>query len=466
MATFFTAVAAVQALAVWQALAVGPEYNRYASRALDMLGALANEPPKQFSFADLCKLAAIQGQATELGLRDFATLCRVTKGPLAKIVGAWTVGDWDSVCAEIDVQIERLKAVVELEENVKKIRTRSGLQLNNRRRARCLFKTARAKLYRIRPLKPGVRTLRNCKPIIMIVPTILSADIANLLVEMGIGSLQSYADLGIPTYIVILDSCDTSHEVRTMTIEDYTEDVSYFARCIMELHGHKVTLAGICQGGYFALAMLLTKRFEGIVDALSTDVTPYDGSKCTSLASGLQALPDAVRNDLHAASHHVGGDIDISGGITKSNMLGAEQCTMWSDFFASLEMASKHPSDKALAIRAWLEKCDDMPYGLTEWMLPVFLNPIGADGTLPVKIFGQTLNVNTLVELGTRVHVNAATEDRTVPLPAALALANALPEGVVDVALTPGGHIKPFVTAWKDGEISPDVDFHLKLEAA
>ena len=466
MSTYLTAISAVQALGAWQALAFTPEYLRYAHRTGEMIGALANEPPMQFSFGDLCKLAAIQGQATELALRDFGNLSRITRDPFAKIAGAWAVGDWDAVCAEIDVQIERLKAVVELEENVERIRTRYGLQLDNPKRALLVFSKPRAKLYQILPMAPGVVTNMGGKPVMMMGPTILSADIANLLPEKGVGVLQSYADRGIPTYIVILDSCEESHAVRIMTIEEYTEDVLYFARSIKERHGRQVTMAGICQGGYFELAMLLTRRFAGIVDALSTDVTPYDGSKCTSLASGLQALPEGVRNDLHGAAHHVGGDIDVSGGLTKANMLGAEKCTMLSDFLASLELASKHPSDKALAIRAWLAYCADMPYRLTEWMLKVFLNPIGADGTLPVTIFGQTLNINTLVELGTHVHVNAATEDGTVPLEAALALANALPKGFVDVVLTRGGHIAPLVKVLKEGEISPDVEFHLHLQEA
>ena len=51
-----------------------------------------------------------------------------------------------------------------------------------------------------------------------------------------------------------------------------------------------VTLNGFCQGGFIAVADILSGKLDGLVDALITCVAPMDGTKSKSLAEYMQHL--------------------------------------------------------------------------------------------------------------------------------------------------------------------------------
>ena len=58
----------------------------------------------------------------------------------------------------------------------------------------------------------------------------------------------------------------------------------FFCEKLMALHGRPVTLNGFCQGGFVAVADILSGELDGLVDALITCVAPMDGTRSKSLS--------------------------------------------------------------------------------------------------------------------------------------------------------------------------------------
>ena len=138
--------------------------------------------------------------------------------------------------------------------------------------------TDRFELYQVLPQDSAVQVREDCKPIIILPPYVLGANILAFLPGEGKSYVHCFANQGIPTYIRIMKDIDTTPAVQLLTPEDDALDTRYFCEQLKARHGRKVTLNGFCQGGFMGMLDLLSGELDGLVDALITCVTPMDGT--------------------------------------------------------------------------------------------------------------------------------------------------------------------------------------------
>ena len=139
--------------------------------------------------------------------------------------------------------------------------------------------TGRFYLYQALPTDKTVRIKENGKPVIIIPPFVLGANILAFLPQENKSYTHCFANQVIPTYIRILKDISTTETLQVMTGEDDALDTCLFCKMVKEKHGKPVTLNGYCQGGFSAVCNLLSGELDGLVDALITRVSPiYFGS--------------------------------------------------------------------------------------------------------------------------------------------------------------------------------------------
>jgi hypothetical protein len=160
-----------------------------------------------------------------------------------------------------------------------------------------IAETDRFRVYRIAPTDKKVKMKKSGKPILIIPPYVLGANILGFLPGENKSYAHCFANRGFPTYIRILKDIETTESLQVMTGEDDARDTRKFCETIMQEHGKKVTLNGYCQGGFSGLCDLLSGELDGLVDAFITCVAPMDGTRSKGLAHFLKNLPDRF-NDL------------------------------------------------------------------------------------------------------------------------------------------------------------------------
>ena len=103
------------------------------------------------------------------------------------------------------------------------------------------------------------------KPILIIPPYVLGANILSFLPGEKRSYVHCFANQGIPTYIRVLKKIDESEALQTMSGEDDTNDTRRFAEHICGKHERGLTLNGYCQGGFNALCNLLSGELDNLV---------------------------------------------------------------------------------------------------------------------------------------------------------------------------------------------------------
>jgi poly(3-hydroxyalkanoate) synthetase len=156
--------------------------------------------------------------------------------------------------------------------------------------------TDRFVLYQIAPTAKNAKTKRDAKPVLILPPYVLGANILGFLPGENRSYAHCYANQGIPTYIRILKDISTTPPLQVMTGEDDARDTRLFCETITKNHGKAVTLNGYCQGGFSALCNLLSGELDGLVDAFITCVSPMDGTRSKGLAGFLNRLPERFNN--------------------------------------------------------------------------------------------------------------------------------------------------------------------------
>jgi hypothetical protein len=330
--------------------------------------------------------------------------------------------------------------------------------------------TERFFLYQVFPLAAGVNIRENGKPIIILPPYVLGANILAFLPGEGKSYVHCYANQGIPTYIRILKDIDTTPAVQTMTGEDDARDTRHFCETLMRRHGRKVTLNGFCQGGFIATLDLLSGELDGLVDALITCVTPMDGTRSKSLIEYLSHLPARFRDLGYAVKTLPNGNQVVDGSVMswvyklKSMESEAPLFTLYRDLMMFDRPGGKKVtiSKTAAAINHWLiYERNDLPVAITQLSFDSYTRPVQKDGTLPVKLFGRPLNFKRLAEKGIRVLICYAEKDNLVDPESVLA-----PLDFIDAEVTvfPKGH-GAIATSWSlptdcvthDGKASPNL---------
>ena len=344
--------------------------------------------------------------------------------------------------------------------------------------------TDRFLLYRIAPSVKQVKTRLDAKPILIIPPFVLGANILGFLPNEQRSYAHCFANQGFPTYIRILKNIDTSPALQTMTGEDDAKDTRRFCEAIFKAHSKPVTLNGYCQGGYSALCNLLTGELDGLVDAFITCVSPMDGTRSKGLARFLMRLPQRF-NDLEYGTKILSNGNELADGKLMGwvyKIKSIEQEIPAAAFYRDLMMFARQKdgnysvSKTAAALNYWLQKERyDLPLEITRMSFASYNVPIADDGTLPVRLFNKDLNLKRLQEKNIKWLICYGTHDDLVEKETALA---PLDHIEAEVTPFPKGHVA-IATSWS----APDsacalhtrfgeenyrgpVLFHMDMEAA
>jgi len=344
--------------------------------------------------------------------------------------------------------------------------------------------TDRFYLYRVAPSLPATATRADAKPILIIPPYVLGANILGFLPGEQRSYAHCFANQGFPTYIRILKAIDTQPALQTMDGDDDARDTRRFCETILKNHGKRVTLNGYCQGGFNALCDLLSGELDGLVDAFITCVSPMDGTRSKGLARFLARLPQRF-NDLAYGTKTLPNGNQVADGQLMGwvyKLKSIEQEIPAAAFFRDLMMFARQDSTDsrisktAAALNYWLlNERNDLPLAITRISFASYNTPIAPDGTLPVHLFGKKLNLKRLKEKRIPWLICYGIHDDLVEKETALA-----PLDFIDaeVAPFPKGHVA-IATSWSspqsacalhtrfgDGGHRGPVRYHMDLDAA
>ncbi|MFH2058674.1 MAG: metal transporter [Pseudomonadota bacterium] len=262
-------------------------------------------------------------------------------------------------------------------------------------------------LYQIMPTDPEVAVKMDAKPVIIIPPYVLGANILGFLPKENRSYAHNFANHSIPTYIRILKDIKNTKAVQVMTAEDDCLDTRQFCCTVMKRHGKPITLNGYCQGGFSSLCNILSGELDNLVDAFITCVSPMDGTRSKGLSGFLKDLPQRY-NDLAYGTKTLASGVKVADGklmgwIYKLNSIESEFPI--TAFHRDLMLFSKsNPTEPgisktAAAINYWLlNERSDLPLDITRMSFASFTTPITDDGTLPVKLFDHKLNLKRIKE--------------------------------------------------------------------
>jgi len=320
-----------------------------------------------------------------------------------------------------------------------------------------IAETDRFILYQVLPTDPKTEVNASGKPLVIIPPFVLGANILAFLPNENRSYTHCFANQGIPTYIRIMKDIHTQAALQLMTAEDDARDTQFFCEKVMDLHGKPVTLNGYCQGGFSALCNLLCGELDGLVDALITCVSPMDGTRSKGLADFLKKLPQRF-NDLAYGTKSLPNGNKVADGKLMGwvyKLKSIEEEFPLAAFYRDLMMFNRQGnipvkiSKTAAAINYWLiNDRSDLPMAITKMSFDSYSIPITDDGTLPVKLFGKKLNFDRLKQKKIKWLICYGENDDLVEKETALA-----PLDYVDAEVTPfpKGHVA-MATSWSNPE--------------
>jgi hypothetical protein len=315
--------------------------------------------------------------------------------------------------------------------------------------------TDRFYLYRISPTDKKVGVKKNGKPVLILPPYVLGANILGFLPAENRSYAHCFANRGIPTYIRILKDIAKTEALQVMTGEDDARDTRLFCETVMKKHGKPITLNGYCQGGFSALCNLLSGELDGLVDAFITCVAPMDGTRSKGLAEFLKSLPERF-NDLAYGTKTLPNGNQVADGKLMGwvyKLKSIEHEAPIPAFYRDLMMFARQGKKKvqisktAAALNFWLNtERYDLPLGITRMSFDSYNIPISDDGTLPVKLFGKKLNLKRLKEMAVPWLICYGRSDDLVEKDTALAPLDYLE---AEVTPFPKGHVA-IATSWSD----------------
>jgi hypothetical protein len=309
--------------------------------------------------------------------------------------------------------------------------------------------TERFCLYQVLPLDKSVKVRKQGKPIVIIPPYVLGPNILAFLPKEGKSFVHCFANQGIPTYIRIVKDIDANVPVQEMTGEDDCRDTRFFLEKVKAAHGRPVTLCGYCQGGFTAIINYLSGELDGLVDALLTSVAPMDGTRSKGLVDFLAQIPKRFEDMGFAISTLPNGNRVVNGKLMSwvYKLKSLEKDNPIVTFHRDLKLfeRSLKINKTAAAINYWLLFDQaDLPVEVCKLSFDSYTIPVAKDGTLPVKLFGRTLNFNRIKEQGIKWLICVADKDDLVEKDSALA---PLDWVKAEVTVFPKGHVA-IATSW------------------
>ncbi len=314
--------------------------------------------------------------------------------------------------------------------------------------------TDRFYMYQVAPVDKSIKIDKNKKPILIIPPFVLGANILAFLPHEGRSYAHCFSNMGVPTYIRIMKDIETTEALQLMTPEDDCLDTQYFCEKIVERNAKPVTLNGYCQGGYMVVCNYLSGKLDNVVDALITCVSPMDGTRSEGLAKFLNSLPKRFRDLAYGTKVLPNGnkvaDGKLMGWIYKLKSIEHESpiAAYYRDLmmFGRISKSKKKKVSKtAAAINYWLNyERTDLPMAITKMSYDSYNIPITKEGTLPVKLFDRELNLKRVDEKGIKWLICYGINDDLVEKETTLAPVDYVN---AEVAAFPKGHVA-IATSW------------------
>jgi poly(3-hydroxyalkanoate) synthetase len=309
--------------------------------------------------------------------------------------------------------------------------------------------TERFCLYQVLPWDKSVKVRKKGKPIVIIPPYVLGANILAFLPGEGKSFVHCFANQGIPTYIRIVKDISTNPAVQEMTGEDDCRDTKLFLKKVKAAHGRPVTLCGYCQGGFTVTVNYLSGELDGLVDALITSVAPLDGTRSKSLSDFLAQIPKRFEDIGFAIKILPNGNRVVNGKLMSwvYKLKSLEKDNPIIAFYRDLKLFERNLkiNKTAAAINYWLlYDQSDLPLEICKMSFDSYTIPVAKDGTLPVSLFGRPLNFKRIKEQGIKWLICVAEKDDLVEKESALA---PLDWVEAEVTVFPKGHVA-IATSW------------------
>lgn len=467
--------------------------NRYlldfiapAFAALELFGEVENgkmqEQPVEQNIQDFTGLLAFNLGLAEQGLtHGLKALTDFHKHQLDQALKAWQAtlfqDQGEDIAAFMARQARLLELVVhEYPRAIRAIEPEYGFHFDDGNYIKTA-ETDRFILYQVLPRDKSVQVRQQGKPVVIIPPYVLGANILAFLPGEGKSFAHCFANQGIPTYIRIVKDISSHVAVQEMTGEEDCLDTKFFLEKVKAAHQRPVTLCGYCQGGFTVAINYLSGELDGLVDALITSVAPMDGTRSKGLAEFLQKIPQRFNEVSYAIKTLPNGNRVVNGKLLSwvYKLKSMEKDNPLIAFVRDLKLFERtlKINKTAAAINYWLlYDQTDLPVEIIKLSFDSYTIPVAPDGTLPVKLFGRTLNFSRVKEKGLKWLICVAEKDDLVEKESALA-----PLEWVDaeVAVFPKGHVA-IATSWSlpDTECSLNrcfldyrgpVRFQLDLEA-
>lgn len=316
-----------------------------------------------------------------------------------------------------------------------------------------IAETDRFILYQIFPSEKNIEVRNDGKPILIVHPYVLGADILAFLPAEQKSYVHCFANQHIPTYVRILKDINQNPAVQQITLEDDILDTKHFCEVIRKKHGRPVTLNGYCQGGLITLANMLSGELDGLADAHITCVAPIDGTRSEGLGQFLKNLPPRF-NDLAYGTKTLSNGNQVADGDLMSWVYKLKSIREEYPLVAMLRDLSilEHFKEKdapvsktILALNHWLyHQRHDLPMEITKLSFASYNTPVTKEGVLPFKAFNRQLNIKRLQEKGIPMLICYGENDSLVEKPCALAPLDYIP---AEVAPFPKGHVA-IATSW------------------
>lgn len=410
------------------------------------------------SIQDYLELFQFNLQVAEKGARSsLLVLNRFHSQDFNQALSAWINTFFDQQGEDINHFLTRRTRLLEqviyaYPKAIREIRAEFGFHFEEPGYVK-IAETDRFFLYQVLPREEGVSVNPQGKPILIIHPYVLGPNILCFLPQEKKSYVHAFANQGIPTYVRILKDIDQTPAVQTMTGEDDARDTRFLCEHLKARHGKEVTLNGFCQGGFVAVADILSGELDGLVDALITCVAPMDGTRSKALVEYMEHLPPRFRDLGYAVKTLPNGNPVVDGKVMswvyklKSMEKEAPIFSLYQDL-----MLFDRPSGEeiqitktAAALNYWLiYDRADLPVHITQMSFDSYTIPVDPEGNLPIKLFNRTLNFKRLGEKKIPFLICYAEKDDLVDKESALA-----PLDYIDAEVTvfPKGH-GAIATSW------------------
>jgi hypothetical protein len=334
-----------------------------------------------------------------------------------------------------------MESVANFQEQIEKIKDEFGFHFNTSD-YKLVHETDTFRMYQVLPIRKGVKVRDDLKPVLLVPPYMLGVHILSFLPYEDKSYAHSFANEGIPTYVRVVKDIMQNETVQQTTPDSDCLQTKELLEKLVQKHGKKATLNGTCQGGYICLMNILSEKLTDVCDTLITNVAPIDGTYSDAISGMPSMHHDFITTTLPNGNK-------VANGYLLSLGMRFVAIDRETPLIKVLDQASMHratelnPGKTPAALFRWLTKERvHLPLEIAKMSSHTFQEPIGGDGTLPVKLFDKPLNVKKLADLGITWYQNYAIKDDLVT-PNCATAANQYLEGtkVIESVAFHGGHV-------------------------